>query len=135
MSDFICPFSATLVKKDFACRYATEIIRRGGAEIACASEAGYADCCAIHNTVKVEALNAMGLEDDLLSLPHSVLVKIQFGSLLALQAETGSGETGVKDIYSLIATVNKIFKDHSQLPFDVINTAISNYKISRRSKQ
>jgi hypothetical protein len=135
MSDLICPFGATLVKRDFACQYATEIIRRGGAEIACVAEAAHADCCAIHNTIKAEALNAMGLEDDLLSLPHSVLVKIQFGSLLALQAEIGAGEGEIKDIYSLTTAVNKKFADHSQLPFDAINTSIINYKISRRSKK
>lgn len=135
MPDFICPFSATLIKNDFACQHAVQIIRRGGAEIACRSEPDHAACQSTHQIIKSEALRSMGLEDDLLSLPHSVLVKIQFGSLLALQRAIGGEPGEIKDIASLIATVRRTFGEHSPLPFAAINAAIADYKMSRRSRK
>jgi hypothetical protein len=135
MTDLICPFSATLVRNDFACHCAEQIIRRGGAEIACLSEHRYTQCQSIHQKIKSEALHFMGLDDDLLSLPHSVLVKIQFGGLLALQAATGNDTGKINDIASLIETVNGLFGEHAMLPFDTINRTIADYKISRRGRK
>lgn len=135
MPDLICPFSATLVKSDFACQHATQIIRRGGAEIACASESTYTHCHLVHQNIKNEALKSMGLEDDLLSLPHSVLVKIQFGGLLALQVATANDSGKIADISRLILSAKEQFNDLTQLPFDTINTVIAEYKISRRSRK
>jgi len=135
MPDLICPFSATLVKNDFACHQAEQIIRRGGAEIACLSEHSYAVCHSVYTKIKSGALAAMDLEDDLLSLPHSVLVRIQFGGLLALQAAAGDNKARVDDIATLIERINELYRDHARLPFDAINACIADYKISRRSRK
>jgi len=77
MSELICPFSSTLVQEDFACTNARPIVRRGGAEIACAAEAAHARCQRFFQRLKDVALPEFGVEDDLLKMPHSVLVKIQ----------------------------------------------------------
>jgi len=57
---------------------------------------------------------AFGVEDDLLSMPHSVLVKIQYGGLLGLQRllRTASqvGER-VDDIQALVAEASLRFRD------------------------
>ena len=84
MKNRICPFSATLVRDDFACRHASQVVCRGGVEIACASAADHQRCTALLQAFKAVALPAFEVSDDLTQMPHSVLVKIQFGGLLVL---------------------------------------------------
>lgn len=137
MAERLCPFGAPLVKHDFGCRYANEIIRRGGAEIACEQEEAYSRCVSLHATIKQSSLLAMGHNDDLLTLPHNVLVKIQYGGLLALQSLTGnnSAEQGrIEDISLLVAMAVEAFKGLEKLPLDRINDAIVAYKTQRRGK-
>lgn len=133
MSDLICPFHATLVKVDFGCQYADQVVRRGGAEIACTAASEHQHCSRFYQRVKLEALATMGLEDDLLSLPHSVLVKIQFGSLLAMQTEIANSP--IENIAALMTMINEKYPDHDALPFQDINAAISHYKLSRRGSR
>ena len=137
MSDLICPFSAPLVKKDFACSNAQEIIRRGGAEIACQQLAAHSVCCSLHNVIKVSSLAAMDLQDDLLTLPHNVLVKIQYGGLLGLQnllAAEPQQNDRVADVAALVASASAKFSSVQNIPLESINETISNYKVQRRRK-
>ena len=137
MSDLLCPFGATLVKRDFGCKYAKEIIRRGGAEIACMQSDAHAKCCALHGVIKTSFLQAMDLEDDLLTVPHNVLVKIQYGGLHGLQAlesEDSQLETGIDDISLLVSNVTEKFHALESLPVDAINKVINEYKTQRRRK-
>ena len=136
MAERLCPFSAPLVKQDFGCRYAREIIRRGGAEIACEQAVAHERCIALHSIIRQSSLSAMGHEDDLLTVPHNVLVKIQYGGLLALQALTTTAEqTRIEDIASLVKTTSDTFPDLQNLPFAVINGTIASYKTQRRGKK
>ena len=80
-----CAFSQTLIGGQFACAHAEPVVRRGGAEIACRSADASQRCATLMQCLKDAALPAFGVEDDLLSMPHSVLVKIQFGGLLGVQ--------------------------------------------------
>ena len=81
-----CPFSAPLITHQFDCVHAKEVIHRGGTEIACNGGAVVQPRCdRLFQRLKAAALPAFGVEDDLLSMPHSVLVKIQYGGLLGLQ--------------------------------------------------
>lgn len=135
MTDLLCPFSATLIKQDFGCEHAQEIIRRGGAEIACNSVENHTTCSAIHQQIKAAALTQMGLEDDLLTLPHSVLVKIQFGGLLGLQKTLQPGledNSKVADIASLVSSAVEKFATPDKFPYEATTQSITNYKISRR---
>ena len=138
MSDLLCPFMAPLVKKDFACKHANEVIRRGGAEIACQQMTSHTVCIQLHNQIKLAALAAMDLEDDLLSLPHNVLVKIQYGGLLGLQAlaqpELKQVEK-VEDIDALVRQAEKTFDHVSNIPLETISETIIDFKVQRRRKK
>jgi hypothetical protein len=85
MEEHKCPFSAPLISQQFDCVHAQEVIHRGGAEIACTDAQAHARCEPLFLHMKAAALPAFGVEDDLLSMPHSVQVKIQYGGLLGLQ--------------------------------------------------
>lgn len=85
MEEHKCPFSAPLISQQFGCVHAREVIHRGGAEIACTDAQAQARCEPLFQRLKAAALPAFGVEDDLLSMPHSVQVKIQYGGLLGLQ--------------------------------------------------
>jgi hypothetical protein len=64
--------------------------------------------------LKAEALPAFGVEDDLLSMPHSVLVKIQYGGLLGLQRllrATPQVAERVEDVRTLVAEAALRFGD------------------------
>jgi hypothetical protein len=106
MDEHKCPFSAPLVTRQFGCASSQEVIHRGGTEINCTDAAAHARCDRLFQRMKAEALPAFGVEDDLLSMPHSVLVKIQYGGLLGLQrllrAEPQVAER-VEDVRALIA--------------------------------
>ncbi len=101
-----CPFSAPLVSHHFGCAKAQEVVRRGGAEVDCTDGASCGRCQQLFERLKVAALPAFGVEDDLLSMPHSVLVKIQYGGLLGMQRLLGGHAVAadrVEDIDRLVA--------------------------------
>jgi len=106
MDEHKCPFSAPLVARQFGFASSQEFIHRGGTEINCTDAATHARCDRLFQRMKAEALPAFGVEDDLLSMPHSVLVKIQHGGLLGLQrlqrAEPKVAER-VEDVRALVA--------------------------------
>ena len=138
MPELLCPFAAPLVKKDFGCKYADEVIRRGGSEIACKQMASHTLCTQLHNQMKLAALSAMDLEDDLLSVPHSVLVKIQYGGLLGLQTLTHPElmeSNKVADVESLLVDSEKKFNHISNIPLESISEAIIDFKMQRRRKK
>lgn len=136
MPDLICPYSATLVHKtNYACPQADEVIRRGGAEYICLQPAHYERCNEVLSKVKQAYLDSEGLEDDLLNLPHSVYVKIQFGCVTGLQAALERDAPKVDDIGSLIADAIGHFKNSDVLPFGLLNETISSYKLQKRGKR
>ena len=143
MTDLICPFSAPLVKKDFACSNAQEIIRRGGAEIACQQLPAHSVCQALHNSIKAASLSAMDLEDDLLSLPHNILLKIQYGGLLGLrdvtQGDTNQGDVqssqGIDDVAALVSAASAKFSSLENIPMQPVCETVIDYKVQRRRKK
>jgi len=114
MEEYKCPFSAPLITRQFGCANSQEVIHRGGAEINCTDAAAHIRCHQLFQRMKLAALPAFGVEDDLLSMPHSVLVKIQYGGLLGLQrllrAESQVDER-VEDIQALVAEASLRFSD------------------------
>ena len=131
MSENICPFSATLTKDSFSCEHAQKIIRRGGEEFACRHDEMHTRCTNIHSKVKKVALKELDLEDNLLTLPHSVLIKIQFGCLLGLQVSTGNDSGDIENIAVLVESI----ENQATLPFEHIHTAINNYKSQKRRRK
>lgn len=130
-----CPFSAPLVTHQFGCTKAQEVVRRGGAEIDCSDTAARSRCSALFERLKAAALPVFGVEDDLLSMPHSVLVKIQHGGLLGLQRElTGTATIAEKvdDIDQLATDVNARYGD--SVPVDTVVADITAFKLRVRRR-
>ena len=138
MTDAICPFSATLVTEDFGCGNASRIVRRGGAEIACTSDEAHARCRQLFQGLKETALPAFSVSDDLLQMPHSVLVKIQYGGLLGLQRivnpEMPESST-VKDIDRLVKSSGSRFASLDDIPFPELCADITAYRLPRRRRR
>ncbi len=103
MEEYKCAFAAPLVAGQFGCAHAQPVTRRGGPDVACIARAGHERCARLFESLKTVALPAFGVEDDPLSMPHSVLVKIQTGGLLGVQRLlTGAPATTVTDINFLV---------------------------------
>ena len=135
MSDLTCPFSAPLVAEDFACRHAESVIRRGGTEIACQAEVSRARCIELHQAMKAVALADQGYEDDLTQVPHSLLVRIQYGGLLGLQRLTGQDSdaaTTVADIDSLVEAARVHFGSVSDIPCTELCADMTGYRLPGR---
>ena len=139
MSDLICPFGAPLQLENIHCQHANTVIRRGGEETACKNEDMHTRCKSVHEQVKQAALVEMGLEDDLLSIPHSTLVKIQFGAVLglnqALNDEQSLDPVSIADIASLINSTLETWPTTEQLPTGKTTEVALTYKLQRRRKR
>ncbi len=137
MADLICPFSAPLAQQTCRCTHAIKVIRRGGEEIACNNESLHATCKAVQEHCRQASLADMGLEDDLLSVPHSTLVKTQFGTLLGLQQTMAGSDVAVDtqpDIPDLITASITRFSSVREIPTDLTTKASREYKLQRRRK-
>ena len=139
MTDLICPFSAPLAQEAWRCSHARKIIRRGGEEIACDNESVYSSCKAVHDHCKRAVLAGMGLEDDLLSVPHSTLVKIQFGTLLGLQQTMAHVDSGShdeeRDVPDLVTHAITHYSSVSDIPTENTCTASKEFRLQRRSRK
>ena len=135
MEEYKCAFSNTLVTNQFACENAEQVTRRGGPDVACASEAAHQRCEQLFQQMKAAALPAFGVEDDLLSMPHSVLVKIQHGGLLGLQRLLESGTTGsgaVQNIHALVGQAIGKYNSLDAVPYPALVQDMTAYKLRRR---
>jgi hypothetical protein len=134
MDQYKCAFSNTLVTNQFACENAEQVTRRGGPDIACTSDAAHQRCEKLFQQMKAAALPAFGVEDDLLSMPHSVLVKIQHGGLLGLQrlldGATGSGD--VKNVHALVDQTIEKYNSLDAVPYPALVQDMTTYKLRRR---
>jgi len=138
MQDLICPFSSTLARDTFGCTQAERIIRRGGTEFSCRDPAAHARCLQLFGQLKAVALSAFGVEDDLTQMPHSVLVKIQFGGLLGLQRITRAhppDASRVEDIQALVTAAVTRFEDLEAVPCEQLAGDMKAYSLSRRSRR
>ncbi len=139
MSTLMCPFSAPLVAEDFSCRQAEAVIRRGGTEIACRSETSCTRCIDLHQVIKAAALAEQDYADDLTQVPHSLLVRIQYGSLLGLQRlveDNRDNKTPIADIDGLVETALARFGGLSGIPCAELCTDITACKLpGRRSRK
>ena len=134
MEEYKCAFSNTLITNQFGCEKGEQVTRRGGPDVACTGSAGHERCRRLFELLKASALPAFGVEDDLLSMPHSTLVKIQFGGLLGIQRLLGdNAETAtVTDINSLVDRAENRFGGLETVPCEQIHTDITGYKIRWR---
>ncbi len=85
--------------------------------------------------MKQAALPAFGVEDDLLSMPHSVLVKTQHGGLLGLQRLLDGGSAvadEVKNIHALVDRAVEKYGGPDAIPCQAFVEDMTSYKLKRR---
>jgi hypothetical protein len=134
MDEYKCAFSNTLITNQFGCEKAEQVTRRGGPDIACTSDPAHQRCEQLFQQMKAAALPEFGVEDDLLSMPHSVLVKIQHGGLLGLQRllDTAAGSGDVKNIHALVDQTIGKYNDLDAVPYPALVQDMTSYKLRRR---
>jgi hypothetical protein len=130
-----CPFAAPLTTGRFACHHAQEVVRRGGSEYDCRSQADHGLCTALFAGLKAQALPAFGVEDDLTTMPHSVGVKVQSGGLLGLRRLLEERPAGgeIDDIASLVGRVMERFGSPDGVPYAEIEGDMTAFRLERRS--
>ena len=132
MQEYKCAFSSTLITNQFGCEKSEPVTRRGGPDVACTSTEAQRRCEKLCQRMKTAALPAFGVEDDLLSMPHSVLVKIQFGGLLGLQRLLESGAAEVKNVHALLNRAAEKYGNLDAIPYPALVTDMTSYKLKRR---
>jgi len=136
METYKCAFAAPLITRQFGCRYALEVTRRGGPDIACQSQESHQRCAMLFDALKTAALPAMGHVDDLNVTPASVYTRIQYGGLLGLQRliERAPAVTSstVDDIDALAARLVAAYPDPATLPCQATVPDITAFKLRRR---
>ena len=135
MEEHKCAFSNTLVTGQFDCEKGVQVTRRGGPDVVCISDEAHRQCEKLFQQMKQAALPSFGVEDDLLSMPHSVLVKIQFGGLLGLQHLQGAGTDESAVVKNIHGLVDKAIGKHGGLdaiPCQALVEDMTSYKLKRR---
>lgn len=135
MEEYKCAFSNTLVTNQFGCEKGEPVARRSGPDIACTSGEAHQRCERLFQRLKEAALPAFGVEDDLLTMPHSVLVKIQHGGLLGLQRliDNGTAEAGeIKNIDGLVGRAVEKLGNLDTIPCQAFVEDMASYKLKRR---
>jgi len=132
MSENRCAFSAPQIAEQYVCRLGQQVVRRGGTEVACSDNGACSRCEAVLEWLKQVSLPVFGVEDDLTSMPHSVLQKIQFGSLAGLQELLGSEPDERVDIDALLARAEEQYGGIDSLPYTDLVETITHYQLKRR---
>jgi len=135
MEEYKCAFSNTLVTGQFGCEKGAQVTRRGGPDVVCASDEAHQQCEKLFQRMKQVALPAFGVEDDLLSMPHSVLVKIQFGGLLGLrrlQGDSTDESAAIKNIHGLVSQAIGKHGGLDAIPCQAFVEDMTSYKLKRR---
>ncbi len=135
MVEFKCAFSGTLIGGGFGCVKAGHVTRRGGPDIVCDTDSAHRRCADVHARMKSVALPAFGVEDDLLSMPHSVSMKIQFGGLLGLQkqmSDPAAVADVVTDVDALMQKALALYGGMDALPYALLVPAMISCKLRRR---
>lgn len=128
-----CPFSAPLITHQFGCGRSQEVVRRGGAEIDCTDASACQRCVQLFERLKAAALPAFGVEDDLLSMPHSVLVKIQHGGLLGLQRILVAAAAVTERVEDIDRLVNEAQARYGEtVPVEAVVADMTTFKLRAR---
>jgi len=128
-----CVFFQALLNRRFDCPHADTVVRRGGQEYDCTSPTAYRKCETLFTLLKTAALPAFGVEDDPLTMPHSVPVKIQLGGLSALadslDKDTTAGRPGIPQ---LIENAIRCYGALDRIPCDGFVENMVNYRLGGR---
>jgi hypothetical protein len=130
-----CPFAAPITSGAAACRHALQVVRRGGSEYDCQLPAAHHRCCAARARLKAVGLKAFDVADDLTSMPHSVLVKIQSGGLAGVQRLLAEESGPIADVDALLERASARFGGPEQVPFEQLGPDMVGCKIERRTRR
>ena len=129
-----CFFPRPLVTQAFSCEYAHQISNREGPGIACQNQDAHQRCGLTFNTLKSAAFPALGISDDLATMPSSAISKIQFGGLMALLHETGKDEP-IENINEVVVSIHESYENLEGLNFGFIINTIKDYKLRKRRQK
>lgn len=134
MTNLPCPFSATVMTEQFGCENASQVTRRDGPNIDCSSDQPQHQCESLFNHLKMIAAPEFNVEDDLLSMPHGVRLKIQFGGLIGLLAVVDGFSTSdkVENISKLVSATHRQFDKLNRLPADNLIQSMKSHQLKRR---
>lgn len=127
-----CAFSSPQIAEQYVCHFGEQVVRRGGTEVACRDEAACSRCEAVFEWLKQVCLPGFGVEDDLTSMPHSVLQKIQFGSLQGLRELLHVDPEKRVDIDQLLNQASDHYDGIDGLPYAGLVDTITAYQLKRR---
>jgi hypothetical protein len=134
---FKCAFNQTLIGEQFGCENAQSITRREGPDVCCTVDAAQTRCAQLRQRMKEQALPAFDMPDDLLQMPHSMMVKIEFGGLLALQGLVNPellGISRVENISKLVDQAIEHYGDLEAIPYQDLVDQITSFKLKRRKR-
>jgi len=140
-----CPFSHPLMVRQFACQWAHEVTRRDGPAIACQQEDAHTICQDLFNVILAATLSAQDLPLDLTKIPSSLLKKIQFGSILALNSQLhgtavhepdanaeSADSSRIENIYAVVQSAKVKYPLWSLLDLHPLIRFIDSYQLPRR---
>lgn len=131
-----CPFAIGLTKRLYQCQHAQEVVRRGGAEYDCTEPSAHATCMGLMARLKTRGLAALGVEDDLATMPHGALVKVQCGGIagLARLLDMVAAEQAI-DIAILVEQAVERYQGVDAVPVAELEPDILAFKLERRTRR
>jgi hypothetical protein len=120
------------MSEDFGCVHGRRITRRGGPDIGCDAAEQSQRCGALFERLKTAALPAFDVVDDLTQMPHSVLVKIQYGGLLGLAEALGGDGARIEDVSALAGRAQDEWGRIDAIPAEQWADRMTGFKLRRR---
>ncbi len=130
-----CPFSNPILSHDYGCAHANEVTRRAGPDIACGKPDAQARCEHVFEALKLAALPEFGVPDDLTQMPHSALVKIQYGGLAGLLRLIEGTAGPIMDVDALMTRAVAHYGSVDALPCGDLVADITSHKLARKVRR
>ncbi|MGD2081378.1 MAG: hypothetical protein PVF91_00305 [Chromatiales bacterium] len=129
-----CPFQTPIIAGDFECSLGDHVTVRNAPQVHCRSPDALRRCERVYARLKDVGLPAFGMEDDLLSTPHSVMQKIQYGGLLGLQSLSGLAPESPGTIPDIGALIERLDADPGldALPYSGLASGMTDFQLKRR---
>lgn len=135
MQDLRCSFSMAVMAESAVCEHAEQVVRRGGYEIACKNSICNAQCQDLSDHLKEHIFPELGYDNDLLTVPHSLLQKLQIGGISCLQQLVNNDSNAeTNNIAKLPEQLLKQFGEYQQLPYANIIEQVKSTQIKKRRR-
>ena len=132
--DLKCPFAQVLISEEARCPKGSAVARRAGMDISCQDATANPRCRTIYEGLLTAALEAVAMEYDLNQLPHSLLMKVQYGGLVAL-AKEADYILPVEDVDQLVQAVVKKYQLSERIPYEKYQQEMLTYHLKRRGRR